>query len=73
MKTTILALFLCISANINNNGAKVYICTRSGAYAYHVKKTCWTLKRCNEEGHIKTVSLNKAREMGRTPCKVCTR
>ena len=43
----------------------------SSAYAYHMKKSCRTLKRCNEEGHVMAITLAKAKEMGRKPCKVC--
>lgn len=49
----------------------VYISTGNGAYAYHATKTCRTLRRCNGEGHIRAVSLEKAQSMGRRPCKVC--
>ena len=46
----------------------VYISTGNGAYAYHATKTCRTLGRCNDEGHVKAVSLEMAQSMGRRPC-----
>jgi hypothetical protein len=73
MKTLLLAAFLCLSSTTSTDSVTVYISTGNSAYAYHVKKTCRTLKRCNEEGHVKAVSLEKAKEMGRRPCKVCNR
>lgn len=74
MKTIALTILLSLFSGITaNQGTTVYISTGSAAYAYHARRTCRTLKRCNEEGHVKAVSLEKARKMGRTPCKVCIR
>ena len=50
---------------------KTNISKGNSAYAYHMKKSCRALKRCVEEGHVITVTLSKAKEMGRRPCKIC--
>ena len=72
MRTILLAALLYLTPNVLNSGNNtVYISKGSSAYAYHTKKTCRTLKRCNEEGHVVAVTLAKAKEMGRSPCKVC--
>ena len=72
MRTLLLAALLYLSPNVSSNSNDyVYISKGSSAYAYHMKKSCRTLKRCNEEGHVITVTLSKAKEMGRRPCKIC--
>ena len=72
MRTLLLAALLYLSPNVSSNSNDyVYISKGSSAYAYHMKKSCRTLKRCNEEGHVMAVTLAKAIEMGRKPCKVC--
>ena len=74
MKTLLLATFLCLLAgNSTEQGTTVYISTGSSAYAYHARKSCRALKRCNEEGHVKAVSLEKAISIGRRACKNCYR
>lgn len=47
----------------------VYICTGPQSKRYHKTSTCRGLGSCSKE--IKRVSLEKARSMGRTPCKWC--
>ena len=72
MKTILLAtLFSFFTFNSLQQQTTVYISTGSGAYAYHSKKSCSRLKKCNEEGHVMTVTKEKAISMGRTPCKTC--
>ena len=72
MRTLLLAALLYLSPNVSSNSNDyVYISKGSSAYAYHMKKTCRALKRCNEEGHVITVTLSKAKEIGRRPCKIC--
>jgi hypothetical protein len=74
MKTILLAALLYLTQNVTgSDNNTVYISKGSSAYAYHMKKSCRTLKRCNEEGHVMEVTLVKAKEMGRRPCKVCYR
>lgn len=72
MRTILLAALLYLTPNVSSSDNNiVYISKGSNAYAYHMKKSCRTLKRCNEEGHVMAVTLAKAKEMGRRPCKVC--
>jgi hypothetical protein len=72
MRTILLVALLYLTPNVSNtDNNTVYISKGSSAYAYHIKKSCRTLKRCNEEGHVVAVTLAKAKEMGRIPCKVC--
>ena len=72
MKTIVLAVLLSLfTGNTANKETTVYISTGSSAYAYHARKSCRTLKRCNEEGHVRAITLEKAQNMGRTPCGVC--
>lgn len=66
--TCLLSIFTGVSTNPNT---KVYISTGNKAVAFHYKKTCRTIKRCNSEGHVREVSLQEAKDMGRRPCKVC--
>ena len=74
MKTIALSIMLSLFAgNKANQETIVYISTGNAAYAYHSRQTCRTLRRCNEEGHVKTVTLEKAKSMGRKPCKVCVK
>ena len=47
----------------------VYICTGSGAYAYHNSSSCRGLNNCR--GEIKVVSVSKANSMNRKPCDIC--
>ena len=47
----------------------VYICTGKSAYSYHNNRGCRGLNRCNAE--IKSVSLEYAKSIGRSPCKIC--
>lgn len=47
----------------------VYICTGKSAYSYHNNRSCRGLNKCNAE--IKSVSLEYAKSIGRSPCKIC--
>ena len=72
MKTLFLAILLSFcTGNAGEQKTTVYISTGSSAYAYHSRKSCRALKRCVEEGHVKSVSLEKAKSMGRRACKIC--
>lgn len=51
------------------NNTNVYICTGKSAYSYHNNRNCRGLNRCNAE--IKSVSLDYAKTIGRSPCKIC--
>lgn len=58
-------------ANSNNVHGEpiVYVCTGPTASTYHKSNRCSGLNRCS--GEIVPVSLSKAKQMGRRPCKKC--
>lgn len=47
----------------------VYICTGPKSTCYHSRSTCKGLKSCSAT--VKSVSLDAAKKMKRTPCKMC--
>lgn len=47
----------------------VYICSGGSSKRYHCKYNCRGLNRCS--GRILGVSEEKAKNMGRTRCKIC--
>lgn len=47
----------------------VYICTGPKSECYHSHSKCRGLNNCSTT--IKTVSIEKAEEMKRRPCKLC--
>ena len=47
----------------------VYICTGPQSKKYHATKDCRGLNKCSED--IISVSLEKAKSMGRGPCGIC--
>jgi hypothetical protein len=49
--------------------ANVYICTGKYAKVYHLKRYCKGLDNC--KGEIKLVPLDKAKNQGKRPCKLC--
>lgn len=57
------------SVSGNSANSVVYICTGPKAETYHKRKDCRGFNRCS--GGIRAVSLSKAKEMGRRPCKIC--
>ena len=48
---------------------KVYICTGPQSEVYHRTEDCTGLSRCS--GIKKSITVSKANEMGRRPCKIC--
>jgi hypothetical protein len=72
MKTLFVLLMMCFSGEIEEpsvSEGSVYICTGPGAKRYHAYKDCRGLNRCSAD--IKAVSLQKAKNMGLTPCQIC--
>lgn len=63
----LLTIFLSLA--IASEAQKVYICTGASSKRYHKTRNCNGLRNCG--GQIKEVTLEHAREIGRTPCKVC--
>ncbi len=71
----ILATLLCCSFGTSEkttttqaNGT-VYICTGPQSKRYHCDRYCQGLSSCSKS--VIAVSIDKARKMGRTPCKWC--
>lgn len=56
-------------ATQENPYSVVYICTGASATRYHSTASCRGLGSCG--GNVVKVSEAKARELGRTPCKIC--
>lgn len=52
----------------NVSTSYVYVCTGPKSKRYHGNKNCRGLQNCSEE--IKKVTVDKAKGMGRTPCKI---
>lgn len=75
MKSLFIALCITLSGSpattSTSTTSNVYISTSSSAYAYHKYISCWTLKKSLDKGLVKKVTLLKAQEMKRKPCKVC--
>lgn len=74
MKLLLISLMLCapfthLPFSFVKSDVKVYICTGPKAYSYHCKKNCQGLNRCSKE--IKTVTLEYAKSIKRTPCGIC--
>lgn len=55
--------------NTNAGDTKVYICTGPQSKRYHNTPKCHGLHSCSKK--IISVSISKARSMGRTPCGWC--
>lgn len=49
-----------------NSDTKVYICMGKGSKKYHYRKNCRGLSNCSTK--INEVTLEKAKDMGRTLC-----
>lgn len=47
----------------------VYICTGKASKRYHRTDECRGLDSCT--GTIQLVAIEKARKLGRTPCRIC--
>lgn len=72
MRTIVLALTLMLGAMMPSQvqeSEQVYICTGPSATTYHSTDECRGLNRCSRE--IKMVSIDKAKKMGRRPCRFC--
>ena len=75
-KSTILGLALlaaftagATSKKETATSSQVYICTGPKAYVYHSISDCSGLNRCSAS--VVSVSLSKARAMGRRACRKC--
>jgi len=66
---TIFTLILFASFSAAHTNSTVYICTGPKAKVYHSVSTCRGMNRCS--GDIVSVSITKAKKMGRRECKIC--
>ena len=77
MKYLILAIFFVLAPQThsfgvyNAMGTYVYICTGPMSKRYHKSPRCRGLGSCSK--NIKKVTINYAKNIGRTPCKWCYR
>lgn len=63
---TISSIALLIACGGSNS---VYICTGPQSRVYHKHKDCNGLSRCS--GTIESISIDKAKSIGRRECKWC--
>ena len=63
------ALMLIAAVSTASGDTYVYICTGSKSVRFHKTPTCRGLNNC--QGTITKITLEDARKMGRTPCKIC--
>lgn len=63
----VIALFMAI--NISAGDSYVYICTGPQSKKYHKTEKCRGLNKCS--GTIKKITLEEAKKINRTPCKIC--
>lgn len=63
------ALYGLISSNNQSSQQMVYICTGPNSKRYHRSSNCKGFNRCS--GSVRKLSVEQARQMGRTPCKWC--
>lgn len=55
--------------DVCSSDVAVYICTGPQSKKYHATKDCRGLYKCSED--IISVSLEKAKSMGRGSCEIC--
>ena len=73
----VLALFLLLAPFFSLNAGeaaaleqqKVYVVMSTTAEVYHIDRSCRGLRKATHK--IKEVTIEKARKMGRRPCKIC--
>lgn len=56
---------------VRKDSATVYICTGPKSKRFHANSNCRGLKRCS--GDVVSISMEKARKQGYSPCKICYR
>ena len=56
-------------ASHTNSETIVYMCTSLSAKKYHSHSKCHAFSTC--KGDVIAVTLEKAKEYGKTPCKIC--
>lgn len=68
-KKLVLSCFSLLVLVLCNCASGVYICTGSYSERYHKSSHCRGLSHCS--GDIENVSVEDARNLGRTPCEIC--
>lgn len=61
--------FVLVLVSCNVRFQNVYICTGPQSHRYHKTSSCPGLSRCSCD--VEKVSLEQAKEMGRTECGKC--
>ena len=56
--------------HVSETQGMVYICTGGSSKRYHATSSCRGLDNC--QGDIIKVTVEKAKSIGRTPCKICS-
>lgn len=72
IKTIITLMFMMLSApqyTAKTDSTYVYICTGPSSTKYHKTSKCRGLNSCSRD--IVKVTIEKAKELGRKPCKLC--
>lgn len=69
---TTIILFSCSNDNkMTSSKNNVVVCNGNYSLRYHNNKSCKGLKNC--KGGIEEITLEKAIQLGRTPCSKCCR
>ena len=70
MKLLVIISTIILSLTLTqDNSSKVYICTGGSSKKYHKTSSCTGLSRCS--GEVKSITLDEAKKIGRTPCGIC--
>ncbi len=69
MKRVILGFALFLFLSCNSSSDKVYICENGSSTTFHVKQTCFALKKCNHK--VVTESQEEALKEGKHVCHFC--
>lgn len=68
MKKLLYIFLLVLFTGSSSVQSEVYICKGNGSKRYHKSKNCRGLNNCTTK--IYSVSLQEAKNMNRTPCKI---
>lgn len=65
----LLSVYIMSLTIVGCTSDNVYICTGPQSEVYHRTEDCAGLSRCS--GETKSITISKAKEIGRRPCKIC--
>jgi hypothetical protein len=71
IQNLVLSTNLSPEIQVSNTQNRVYICKGPDSYRYHRNLNCRGLNNCTAE--VYEVTVNHARRLKRTPCKICLR